>query len=175
MLTPYYTWGIYLDDYSSGTHIFGNVVARTFRSSAHIHLGRNNVFENNIFIDGHERQFECNGRDDMIDNQFVRNIVVWRHGSLMRIRGGAGKCLSECDHNLYWMIGQDLSNPQGLEEPLTPRGTWAQWREAGYDQHSLVADPLFVDPENDDYRLKPGSPALDLGFQPIPFDKIGAQ
>jgi len=175
MLTPYYTWGIYLDDYSSGTQIFGNVVARTFRSSAHIHLGRNNVFENNIFIDGHERQFECNGRDDMIDNQFVRNIVVWRHGSLMRIRGGAGKCLSQCDHNLYWMIGQDLSNPQGLEEPLTPRGTWAQWREASFDQHSVVADPLFVDPENDDYRLKPGSPALGLGFQPIPFDKIGAQ
>ena len=174
MLTPYYTWGIYLDDYSSGTLIFGNVVARTFRSGAHVHLGRNNVFENNIFIDGHERQFECNGRDDMVDNQFVRNIVVWREGSLMRIRGGAGKCLSECDHNLYWMIGQDLGNPQGLTEPLTPRGTWAQWREAGFDQHSLVADPLFLDPERDDYRMKPGSPAMGLGFKPIPFDKIGA-
>lgn len=175
MLTPYYTWGIYLDDYSSGTLIFGNVVARTFRSGAHIHLGRDNVFENNIFIDGHERQFECNGHDDMVDNQFVRNIVVWREGSLMRIRGGAGKCLSECDHNLYWMIGQDLSNPQGLSEPLTPRGTWQQWQEAGFDRRSLVADPLFVDPASDDYRLKPESPALGLGFQPIPFDKIGAQ
>ncbi len=174
LLTPYYTWGIYLDDYSSGTHIFGNVVARTFRSSAHIHLGRNNVFENNIFIDGHERQFECNGHDDMVDNQFVRNIVVWREGSLMRIRGGGGKCLSECDDNLYWMIGQDLSAPEGLTEPLTPRGTWQQWREAGFDEHSRVADPLFVDPGKDDYRLKPGSPAFGLGFQPIPFDKIGA-
>ena len=174
MLTPYYTWGIYLDDYSSGTHVFGNVVARTFRSSAHVHLGRNNVFENNIFVDGDERQFECNGRDDMVDNRFIRNIVVWRNGSLMRIRGGAGKCLSECDRNLYWMVGQDLRNPQGLTEPLTPRGTWHQWQEAGFDQHSLVADPLFVDPGNDDYRLKPNSPALELGFEPIPIDKIGA-
>ena len=110
----------------------------------------------------------------MVDNRFIRNIVVWRNGSLMRIRGGAGKCLSECDRNLYWMAGQDLRDPQGLTEPLTPRGTWHQWQEAGFDQHSLVADPLFVDPGNDDYRLKPDSPALELGFEPIPIDKIGA-
>ena len=36
-----------------------------------------------------------------------------------------------------------------------------------------MADPLFVDPDKDDYRLKPDSPALKLGFQPIPVDKIG--
>ena len=174
MLTPYYTWGIYLDDYSSGTQVIGNVVARTFRGAAHVHLGRNNVFENNIFIDSLERQFECNGRDDMVNNRFTRNIVAWHDGSLMRIRGGNGACLSQCDHNLYWMVGQDLSNPKELAEPLTPRGTWQQWREAGFDEHSVVADPQFVDPAKDDYRLKPNSPALNLGFTPIPFDKIGA-
>lgn len=174
MLTPYYTWGIYLDDYSSGTQVIGNVVARTFRGAAHVHLGRNNVFENNIFVDSLERQFECNGRDDMVDNRFVHNIVAWHDGSLMRIRGGNGKCLAKCDQNLYWMAGQDLSNPQGLAEPLTPQGTWQQWRAAGFDEHSVVADPLFIDPAKDDYRLKPNSPALNLGFQPVPFDRIGA-
>ena len=148
MLTPYYTWGIYLDDYSSGTQIVGNIVARTFRSSAHVHLGRNNVFANNIFVDGYERQFECNGRDDMVNNRFVRNIVLWHRGSLMRIRGGKGKCLCECDRNLYWMVGQDIDDPQGLTEPLTPRGSWSQWRQAGFDEHSLVADPRFVDAES---------------------------
>ena len=34
-------------------------------------------------------------------------------------------------------------------------------------------DPRFVDPEHDDYRLRPDSPALTLGFKPIPIDKIG--
>ena len=174
MLTPYYTWGIYLDDYSSGTQVIGNIVARTFRASAHIHLGRNNVFENNIFLDGYERQFECNGRDEMVNNRFLRNIVVWRQGSLIRIRGGQGRCLSECDNNLYWMVGRNLANPQGLTEPLTPRGTWAQWLEAGFDRESIVGDPRFVDAENDDYRLKDDSPALKLGFQPIDVTKIGA-
>jgi len=47
------------------------------------------------------------------------------------------------------------------------------WREAGEGAHSIVADPLFVNPKNDDYRLKPESPALKLGFKPIPVGKIG--
>jgi hypothetical protein len=36
-----------------------------------------------------------------------------------------------------------------------------------------VADPLFVDATRGDYRLKPDSPALGLGFEPIPVEKIG--
>ena len=36
-----------------------------------------------------------------------------------------------------------------------------------------MGDPLFVDRDKDDYRLRPESPALKLGFQPIPIEKIG--
>ena len=43
----------------------------------------------------------------------------------------------------------------------------------GQDRHSLVADPLFVDPDNDDYRLRADSPAFKLGFKAIPVEKIG--
>ena len=50
---------------------------------------------------------------------------------------------------------------------------WQSWQAQGRDQHSIVADPLFVDPAHDDYRLQPRSPALELGFEPIPFEKIG--
>ena len=32
----------------------------------------------------------------------------------------------------------------------------------------MVADPMFVDPRSADFLLKPGSPALALGF--VPFD-----
>jgi hypothetical protein len=50
---------------------------------------------------------------------------------------------------------------------------WKAWQSQGNDVHSLVADPRFVAADKDDYRLLPDSPALKLGFQPIPVEKIG--
>ncbi len=54
-----------------------------------------------------------------------------------------------------------------------PAKNWTAWQKLGYDEHSMIADPLFVDAKHDDYRLRPESPALRLGFQPIPVEKIG--
>jgi parallel beta-helix repeat protein len=50
---------------------------------------------------------------------------------------------------------------------------WASWQALGMDEHSKIADPKFVDPAHDDFRLRPDSPAFALGFQPIPVEKIG--
>jgi hypothetical protein len=50
---------------------------------------------------------------------------------------------------------------------------WQSWQALGGDRNSVVADPGFLAPEKDDYRLAPDSPAWALGFQPIPVDKIG--
>ena len=43
----------------------------------------------------------------------------------------------------------------------------ATWQSThGHDRHSIqaTAEELFVDPANKDYRLRPGSPALDAGI-----------
>ena len=77
---------------------------------------------------------------------------------------------AECDYNLYWLPGADLKT---LDRKNTPAGTYAEWLAAGFDAHSALADPGFVDAAKDDYRLKPGSPALALGFKPIPVHLIG--
>jgi hypothetical protein len=44
--------------------------------------------------------------------------------------------------------------------------TLTQWRmKTGQDTHSILSTPtaLFVDPVNNNYQLKPGSPAIDAG------------
>ena len=174
LITPHYTWGVYLDDYSSGTHVYGNIVARTVRGAYHNHLGFDNIVENNIFVDGQEYQAEWNGRADMRRNVFRRNIVVFSNPKAVYIRssGWSPEVLEECDHNVVWCTAADVAS---ADATLTPGGEWAKWLELGFDQHSVVADPLFMDAASDDYRLRPDSPALKLGFEPIPVAEIGVK
>ena len=56
----------------------------------------------------------------------------------------------------------------GVSVLLPPDGDrWPGWRKA-HDPDGVAADPLFVDPRHGDFRLRPDSPALALGF--VPFD-----
>ena len=48
-----------------------------------------------------------------------------------------------------------------------------EWRTVGFDKNSIFADPMFQDAENGDYRLKPESPAFNLGFKEFPLDRFG--
>ncbi len=50
---------------------------------------------------------------------------------------------------------------------------WADWQARGFDRDSVVADPLFSDPEADDYRLRAESPALRAGFAALPVERAG--
>jgi hypothetical protein len=51
---------------------------------------------------------------------------------------------------------------------------WKSWQREGWDQHSIVADPLFENAAKDDFRLKSESPAIkQLGFKPLPIDEMG--
>ena len=43
----------------------------------------------------------------------------------------------------------------------------------GVDSHSLAVDPLFVDAANGNFRLKPNSPALKMGFVQFDMSKVG--
>ena len=49
----------------------------------------------------------------------------------------------------------------------------AAWQKRGHDIHSIVEDPLFVNPDKLDFRLRKESPAFALGFKPFDFSKAG--
>lgn len=45
----------------------------------------------------------------------------------------------------------------------------------GWDASSIGGDPMFIDPENGDFRVKEGSPVLKLGFKNFPMDQFGVK
>ena len=67
------------------------------------------------------------------------------------------------DFNLFYVEKQDEWTRQYLDS----------LQRMGVEKHSIVADPLFKDPENGDFTLNSNSPAYELGFKPIDMSKIG--
>jgi hypothetical protein len=147
--------GIYLDEGSSFVLVENNVVLRTkwaFNSNG----GKENIIRNNVSI-GSERQIARHKNEPHRTFTVERNIFYFDRATLLASNwGGDGYRL---DSNLYWTTGG---------QPIDFAGaTFEEWRKKGQDTHSLIADPLFVDPDLGDFRLKPGSPALGIGFEPI--------
>jgi hypothetical protein len=130
------------------------------------HHNRNITAENNIFAFGRHTQVERYGigRFELL---FQRNVVFYREGSAVGPVGVENCRTNVCvfDRNLYW-------NASGAPV-LFGEKTLAQWQALGQDQHSLVADPLFVEPAQGDFRLRPGSPAESIGFEPWDLSKVG--
>ena len=76
-----------------------------------------------------------------------------------------GRDVCAFDGNLYW-------NASGQSVLFGDRG-FSEWQAAGQDKDSIIADPLFADPEHGDFRLKPGSPATKIGFEPWNISGVG--
>lgn len=80
----------------------------------------------------------------------------------------------ESDQGTLWCAGQASTAAQSQTPLLYPADCpLERWQATGQDIHSLVADPLFADPDNGDFTLSPNSPALKLGFQPIDTSTVG--
>lgn len=64
----------------------------------------------------------------------------------------------------------------GVDSNLfTSENDLAYGQSHGAEAHSIVGDPMFVDPKSGDYRVKPGSPALKIGFKNFPMDQFGVK
>jgi hypothetical protein len=63
-VSPHFAWGVYLDDNTGGVTVYGNIVARAVRGLIHLHNGRDNTVENNIFINGTQQQIQLSGWTD---------------------------------------------------------------------------------------------------------------
>jgi hypothetical protein len=162
-------WGIYFDEGTTGIHAFNNVVWDVKSEPFHQHYGTNNVVENNILALGREAQLLRTRGDNgpqatpeqraALSFTLRNNIVYTRRAPLFAADwNGTNFALRD---NLYWSA--DSRHP-----PSFPGGkTLAQWQAGANDQGSIVADPLFVDPEHGDFTLRQGSPTAKIGFRGV--------
>lgn len=160
-------WGLYTDEGSSEIVMENNLVYRTKTGGFHQHYGRENRIRNNIFALNVEQQVQRSRTEPHISFYFERNILYWKEGVLLGSNWNDNNF--RMDWNCYWnAAGKPVRFPGNLslEE-------WQKQRQQ--DLHSMIADPGFVDPEKGDFRLKPDSPALKLGFQPFDYTKAGRQ
>lgn len=70
---------------------------------------------------------------------------------------------TQTDFNLFW----HAADPQWADAHL------AAARFEGMEQHRLVGDPRFRNPEQGDFRFQSGSPATKLGIEPIDLRRVG--
>jgi parallel beta-helix repeat protein len=192
-----FTHGIYLDNFTSNCFVYGNIIIRCGSTGIYIQGGKNNIVENNIIVDvGNMSHMggwwapQMGEPSFMTGNRFCRNIFYRSRGNppiIFRHIGFKTEPLSDAiaqsDYNLFFSkIGGDFSITESSSFLFPELPTqWphlkvvplAEWQKEGMDAHSLIADPRFVDPANDDYRLRTDSPALRLGFQPIDATQIG--
>lgn len=162
-------WGIYFDEGSSSIIARSNVVYRTTHGGFHQHYGATNLVSNNIFAFARDHQIQRTRNEPHVSFTFATNIVYYDTGVLL------GGDWSNDRYNIDWNIYWD-ARPNAKPEDMKFAGaTLAQWRARGHDENSIIADPLFVAPGQNDFRLKPGSPALKMFFQPIDLSNVGPQ
>ncbi|HZR21787.1 MAG TPA: right-handed parallel beta-helix repeat-containing protein [Verrucomicrobiae bacterium] len=160
-------WGIYFDEGSSGILASSNVVYRTTHGGFHQHYGETNLVQNNIFAFGRDQQLQRTRVEPHMSFSFETNIVYFENGSLLS--GDWSKDQYQMDWNVYF-DKRLAGNPGQIHFANVPLD---QWRARGHDLHSDLADPLFVAPEKYDFRLRPESPAIQLGFKPIDLSHVG--
>lgn len=148
-------WDIDLDDGSSNYIITNNLC---LRGGIKNREGFGRVVENNVIVYNsyhpHVWYAECG-------DIFRRNIVwiAYQPANMHRPPWGA-----ELDFNLVHKSGAPASTP----------ATRLQ-QQGGRDTNSIVADAQFIDPARGDYRVKDGSPALELGFVNFAMNQFGVQ
>lgn len=147
-------WDIDLDDGSSNYEIRDNLCLNGGLKNRE---GFHRVVENNVIVNNsfHPHVWYADSQD-----VFRRNLVFGPYQPI-RVNQPWGK---ECDFNLVHQPGADE------EQPATKLH-----EQSGRDEHSIVADALFVNPARGDYRVSERSPALRLGFKNFPMDQFGVQ
>jgi hypothetical protein len=156
-------WGIYTDEGSTGIRIENNLVYRVKTGGFNQHYGRDNLVRNNILAFSQQQQLQIGRVEPYFAFTFEHNLVYYDRGALLAGPWNRVRHLSR--NNCYW---QSNGAPVTFQDQ-----SLTAWQRGGHEQDSIVADPKFINPAEDDFRLAADSPALALGFKPFDFHQAG--
>ena len=188
--------GIYLDDASSHFTVERNIVAQLTGVRYVYPLiikGVANTVRNNILADNEARAAiyvlqtpfgglpaEQQVAEEPVERLRFHHNILYRNGGpgVYQLYPWKDAIIAASDYNTIY-------EPQGqlacvVDWQWEPWEAWTQRLGGRYERHTVLADPLFIAAEGIAgqvggvaYQLRPESPALQLGFEPIDTSEIG--
>jgi alpha-N-acetylglucosaminidase len=174
------TYGIYLDDCSCGTEIYGNLLVRAGRQAAFlIGGGKYHKIHDNIIVDS-ALAFQIDNR-----GQTWAPKTAWFpksfHDEWDQMKASQPPFSTAYPELAnYWQDKPEIP-ANSIESNLIfncRKFTNGKPEWGGFTNNwETMADPGFVNAAKDDYRLKPDAEAFQKipGFKPVPLNQIGIQ
>ena len=155
-----FSWGIDLDDGSTNYEIYENLC---MGCGIKLREGFYRTVYNNIII-GAQIQLHCtyHGANDSISQNLIINSYPWGfagHEGGDRLRLSDGQ--EAIDKNWYFLSGQNIRLPEF-------------WQTLKYDLQGIVdQNPLFRNPQRNDYTVCNQEAMDKIGFHNFPMDQFG--
>ncbi len=170
--------GIYLDDAASGITVSGNVFYRVTKAMF-IGGGRDNVVENNLFVDCDPAlHVDARALGWMSESAAPGGVLQQRLDAMPYRRPP----WSERYPALVNILQDEPAAPKGnvIAHNVQWGGSWDDVEAKArpyltFEKNLLGTDPHCVDVARMDFRLKEDSPAWAIGFKAIPFEEIGLE
>jgi len=168
--------GVYLDDMLCGTNVFGNIFVRVTRA-AFIGGGRDNIVENNIFVDCvpavHVDARAMGWASYHVDTTMKERLMAVPYKQ---------PPWSERYPQLVNILDDEPAAPKGniVRRNICIGGRWLNIEDKAKPyvriEDNLTGDEaesVFVDALKGDFRFRSKTAASKIGFKPIPFERIG--
>jgi len=178
---------LYTDEGSSNILLRDNVVYHLKCAGFHQHYGLDNTITNNVIAGANQGNCDSSVRSSQHDGNcslpavgeaqgacssfiFETNIVyadVGTYGPMVEGTIPTGLKNMTFYDNTYWSVVTG--------SVMTFNATSFQnWQNNGKDVGSLPNNPLFVDPNDNNWSdLQATSPSMQIGFQPIDVSQVG--
>jgi hypothetical protein len=156
-------WGLYTDEGSYGIVEENNLVYACKNSGFHQHYGKENIIRNNIFAFNIRSQLQATRVEEHRSVSFTNNIIYFDKGTLLSSNWHKFNLLT--DNNIYW--------DTRTKDVRFADKSFQEWQKEGKDLHSVIANPLFINPNAYDFNLRNQSVVRKIKFVPFDYSRAG--